>query len=95
MLESLPEGIGDLTSLQTLRICQCPKLESLPEGFGALTSLQTLDIYGCPILLKRYKKQIGEGWHKISHIPNLEGELFWQERRARYVKVTILLSTFN
>ena len=70
-LESLPKGIGALTSLQILRISRCPKLESLPEGFGALTSLQTLKIEGCPILLKRCKKQIGEDWHKISHIPNL------------------------
>ncbi|XP_065635041.1 disease resistance protein RGA2 [Quercus suber] len=74
-LESLPEGFGALTSLQTLYISNCPKLESLPEGFGALTTLQTLQIYGCPILLKRCKKQIGEDWHKISHIPNLKGEL--------------------
>ena len=78
-LESLPKGIGALTSLQILRICRCPKLESLPEGFGALTSLQTLKIIGCPILLKRCKKQIGEDWHKISHIPNLEGDLSQQE----------------
>ena len=78
-LESLPKGIGALTSLQKLRICHCPKLESLPEGFGALTSLQTLYIRGCPILLKRCKKQIGEDWHKISHIPNLVGDLSRQE----------------
>ena len=70
-LESLPEGIGALTSLQTLEIWSCYKLESLPEGFGALTSLQTLQILSCPILLNRCKKQIGEDWHKISHIPNL------------------------
>ena len=70
-LESLPEGIGALTSLQKLSIWDNPKLESLPEGIGALTSLQTLRIKNCPILLKRCKKQIGEDWHKISHIPNL------------------------
>ena len=75
----MPEGIGALTSLQTLYIWDCPKLESLPEGFGALTSLQTLDIRRCPILLKRCKKQIGEDWHKISHIPNLRGDLSRQE----------------
>ena len=79
--ESLPEGICALTSLQTLLIWDCPKLESLPEGFGALTSLQTLWIKGCPILLKRCKKQIGEDWHKISHIPNLKGDLSRQEEQ--------------
>ena len=78
-LIAIPEGICKLISLQSLRIWDCPKLESLPEGFGALTSLQTLDIRECPILLKRCKKQIGEDWHKISHIPNLEGQLSRQE----------------
>ncbi|XP_030962680.1 putative disease resistance protein RGA4 isoform X1 [Quercus lobata] len=78
-LESLPEGIGALTCLQKLDIWRCPKLESLPEGIGALTSLQALEIGGCPILLKRCKKQIGEDWHKISHIPNLYGDLSRQE----------------
>ena len=70
-LIAIPEWICKLISLQSLEIQSCPKLESLPEGIGALTSLQTLDIQHCPILLKRCKKQIGEDWHKISHIPNL------------------------
>nr|XP_023926426.1 putative disease resistance protein RGA1 [Quercus suber] len=78
-LIAIPEWICKLISLQSLEIWHCPKLESLPEGFGALTSLQTLDIRGCPILLKRCKKQIGEDWHKISHIPNLKGALSQQE----------------
>ena len=78
-LIAIPEWICKLISLQSLDIWDCPNLESLPEGFGALTSLQTLDIIGCPILLKRCKKQIGEDWHKISHIPNLEGQLSRQE----------------
>ena len=74
-LIAIPEWICKLISLQSLKIWDCPKLESLPEGIGALTSLQTLDIRECPILLKRCKKQIGEDWHKISHIPNLKGDL--------------------
>ena len=78
-LIAIPEWICKLISLQSLQITHCPKLESLPEGIGALTSLQTLDIFECPILLKRCKKQIGEDWHKISHIPNLEGQLSRQE----------------
>uniref|UniRef100_A0A7N2LA91 CC-NBS-LRR protein n=2 Tax=Quercus lobata TaxID=97700 RepID=A0A7N2LA91_QUELO len=71
-LIAIPEWICKLISLQSLVIWDCPNLKSLPEGIGALTSLQTLSIYRCPILLKRCKKQIGEDWHKISHIPNLE-----------------------
>ena len=74
-LIAIPEWICKLISLQSLKIGDCPNLESLPEGIGALTSLQTLDIRRCPILLKRCKKQIGEDWHKISHIPNLKGDL--------------------
>ena len=74
-LIAMPEWICKLISLQSLEIWYCPNLESLPEGIGALTSLQTLRIVGCPILLKRCKKQIGEDWHKISHIPNLKGDL--------------------
>ncbi|KAL4601289.1 hypothetical protein ACB092_11G261100 [Castanea dentata] len=70
-LIAIPEWICKLISLQSLEIWDCPKLESLPEGIGALTSLQTLRIGGCPILLNRCKKQIGEDWCKISHIPNL------------------------
>ena len=78
-LIAIPEWICKLISLQSLEIWGCPNLESLPEGIGALTSLQTLDIGRCPILRKRCKKQIGEDWHKISHIPNLAGDLSRQE----------------
>uniref|UniRef100_A0A7N2LBL1 CC-NBS-LRR protein n=1 Tax=Quercus lobata TaxID=97700 RepID=A0A7N2LBL1_QUELO len=78
-LIAIPEWICKLISLQTLDIWDCPNLESLPEGIGALTSLQTLQIGECPTLLKRCKKQIGEDWHKISHIPNLKGDLSRQE----------------
>ena len=74
-LIAILEWICKLISLQSHKFWDCPNLESLPEGLGALTSLQTLYIRGCPILLKRCKKQIGEDWHKISHIPNLEGDL--------------------
>ena len=70
-LIAIPEWICKLISLQSLEILICPKLESLPNGIRDLTSLQTLEIQACPILLKRCKKQIGEDWHKISHIPNL------------------------
>ncbi|KAK4591970.1 hypothetical protein RGQ29_016440 [Quercus rubra] len=78
-LESLPEGMGGLTSLQTLEIWYCPKLKSLPEGIKGLTSLNTLKINGCPILLKRCKRETGEDWPKIAHIPNLGGDLRQQQ----------------
>ncbi|KAL4601011.1 hypothetical protein ACB092_11G241200 [Castanea dentata] len=75
-LKSLPEAMQGLTSLQTLEIWDCPKLKSLPEGIQGLTSLNTLRIYDCPILLKRCKRETGKDWLKISHIPNLEGDLY-------------------
>nr|POE95648.1 disease resistance protein rga2 [Quercus suber] len=78
-LIAIPEWICKLISLQSLEIHHCTVLKSLPEGIRALPSLQTLEIIQCPILLKRCKKQIGEDWHKISHIPNLKGDLSQQE----------------
>ncbi|KAL4601014.1 hypothetical protein ACB092_11G241400 [Castanea dentata] len=78
-LKSLLEGIQGLTSLQTLKIWDCPKLKSLPEGIQGLTSLNILEIYDCPILLKRCKRETGEDWPKIAHIPNLEGDLRQQQ----------------
>ncbi|XP_050281908.1 disease resistance protein RGA2-like [Quercus robur] len=91
-LIAIPEWISKLISLQNLSISDCPKLESLPEGFGAL-NLQTLYIGGCPILQKRCKKQIGEDWHKISHIPNLKGDFIkfhlWIFNRVDVVKYLI------
>ncbi|XP_065627143.1 putative disease resistance protein RGA3 isoform X1 [Quercus suber] len=72
-LESLPEEwFKNLTSLKRLEIWSCPNLTSLPEGMSQLTSLQTLEIRGCPQLKQRCKKENGEDWDKISHIPNLE-----------------------
>ena len=78
-LPSLPEGMGGLTSLQTLHIWFCPNLKSLPEGIQGLTSLNTLEICYCPILLKRCKRETGEDWPKIAHIPNLEAHLRQQQ----------------
>ena len=78
-LKSLPEGMGGLTSLHTLDIWDCPKLKSLPEGIQGLTSLNTLKITSCPILLKRCKRETGEDWPKIAHIPNLKGEICQQQ----------------
>ncbi|KAM4097957.1 hypothetical protein ACJW30_07G041100 [Castanea mollissima] len=70
-LKSLPEGMSHLTSLQQLSIKHCPNLTSLPEGMSHLTSLQSLTIWGCPQLKQRCKKENGEDWDKISHIPYL------------------------
>ncbi|XP_042487931.1 putative disease resistance protein RGA3 isoform X2 [Macadamia integrifolia] len=69
---SLPEGLGQLTSLQILDIRTCYKIKSIPEGeLQHLTALQQLNIMRCPALRRRCQKEMGEDWSKISHIPNI------------------------
>ncbi|XP_054813801.1 putative disease resistance protein At3g14460 isoform X2 [Prosopis cineraria] len=61
-------GLLPLTSLQGLRIYNCPNLLCLPEE-GLSRSISYLVIDGnCPFLTQRYQKN-GQEWHKISHIP--------------------------
>ena len=67
-LVSLP-WIGILTSLQTLQIWSCPNLISLPQEIRNLTSLKELRIWRCPLLRQRCKRQIGEDWPIIAHVP--------------------------
>ncbi|KAJ6959779.1 hypothetical protein NC653_037976 [Populus alba x Populus x berolinensis] len=70
-LASLPNQIGYLTSLSSLEIVYCPNLESLPDGVRSLSNLSSLKIYKCPKLKKRCKKERGEDWPKIAHIPHI------------------------
>ncbi|XP_034680206.1 putative disease resistance protein RGA3 isoform X2 [Vitis riparia] len=70
-LETLPDWIGRLTSLSELRIKHCYNLTSLPEEMRSLRHLHTLEIYGCPYLYERCRKETGEDWPKISHIPEI------------------------
>ncbi|XP_049343229.1 putative disease resistance protein RGA1 [Solanum verrucosum] len=72
-LESLPEeGLEGLTSLTELSVEYCEMIKCLPEGLQHLTSLTSLTVTGCPELEKLYEKRIGEDWHKISRITNLD-----------------------
>jgi len=73
-LTSLPDCLCAMTSLQVLEIDNFPKLSSLPDSFQQLRNLQKLTIEFCPMLEKRCKREIGEDWHKIAHIPELELE---------------------
>jgi hypothetical protein len=60
-----------MPQLQELRIHKCPLLRVLPD-YVLAAPLQELYISGCPILRKRYgKEEMGEGWQKISHIPDI------------------------
>jgi len=71
-LTAVPDWIHNCKSLEVFEISRCSNLTSLPEGMGRLTSLQRLKIEYCPILLRRCKRDIGEDWAKISHIPELD-----------------------
>ncbi|CAN6561444.1 unnamed protein product [Malus baccata var. baccata] len=70
-LVSLPEEISNLTSLQHLAIRLCSNLASLPEGIRRLPNLNRLQIGFCPMLRERCKKETGEDWPKIAHIPSI------------------------
>ncbi|XP_034695239.1 putative disease resistance protein RGA4 [Vitis riparia] len=61
--------------LNVLITSDCPKLEGLPDHVLQRTPLQKLYIIDSPILERRYRKDIGEDRHKISHI--LEVKYSW------------------
>ncbi|KAF3639655.1 putative oxidation resistance protein 1-like isoform X1 [Capsicum annuum] len=70
---TIPEWIGDFIALNRLEIANCRMLTSFPEGLRSLTALQTLNIFWCSsILMKRCKKEVGEDWPKIVHIPTVD-----------------------
>ncbi|PNX78074.1 disease resistance protein [Trifolium pratense] len=60
-------GLLHLTSLQKLRIEECPKLENM-EGERLPASLIQLEIVGCPLLEERCRMKHPQIWPKISHI---------------------------
>ena len=58
-LTSLPESVGECTSLQTLNLGECTGLVSLPERLGELQTLQTLSLEGCTGLVS-LPERLGE-----------------------------------
>ncbi|KAG9441690.1 hypothetical protein H6P81_017544 [Aristolochia fimbriata] len=73
----------NLASLQSLELRSCPKLASLPEK-GLPRSLRSCKVDWCPLLTERCKKEAGEDWHKIAHIPEVSIEYCLDQR----IKVT-------
>jgi hypothetical protein len=73
-LKTLPECLTRMTRLKRLQIFDCPQLLSLPSDLHRLTFLENLIIYDCPKLFQKYQPQLGEYWHKIAHINNIEVE---------------------
>lgn len=65
------DNITIMPQLKTLKISNCSKLKSVPDQLLRSTTLEELWISQCPILEERFKKDTGEDWSNISHIPNI------------------------
>ncbi|KAH7863506.1 hypothetical protein Vadar_018352 [Vaccinium darrowii] len=76
----IKSGLQLLGSLKYMEIKQCPQLKSLPEG-RLPTSLFVLRITDCPLMKPHCKKEEGEDWHKIAHVPVIimDGEAFFDQ----------------
>ncbi|KAM6576128.1 hypothetical protein CsatB_027965 [Cannabis sativa] len=77
-LASLPDWLGNLTTLKELGIKGCWDLECIPMSMQRLTNLKKLSIVQCPKLEQRCEKEVGEDWHKISHIPHVNIRSYWR-----------------
>ena len=93
-LVSLP-WIGILTSLQTLQIWSCRNLTPLPQEIRNLTSLKELSIQWCPLLGQRCKRQIGEDWPIIAHIPSVYVD--WENQKEETISsgMHLIYLSFN
>ncbi|KAL9448628.1 hypothetical protein AB3S75_016001 [Citrus x aurantiifolia] len=70
-LERLSSSIVDLQNLTELRLYGCPKLKYFPEK-GLPSSLLQLEIGGCPLIEEKCKKDGGQYWDLLTHIPCVE-----------------------
>ena len=73
VMETLPEWLGNLSSLQFLLVFRCKNLMYFPpvQAMRRLTKLELLRIIKCPKLEERCAKGSGAEWYKISHIPDV------------------------
>ncbi|KAK8694447.1 hypothetical protein V6N13_071999 [Hibiscus sabdariffa] len=70
-LTTVPNHIEHLTSLSELTFSFCHNLMSLNQSLKSLATLKELTIWGCPHLENRCKKEGGEDWPYIAHIPSI------------------------
>ncbi|PRQ38460.1 putative leucine-rich repeat domain, L domain-containing protein [Rosa chinensis] len=73
-VEALPEWLGNLAFLWILIISGYENLKYLPslKTMQRLTKLEVLRIFGCPLLKERCRKDSGEEWPKVFHIPTFQ-----------------------
>ncbi|KAJ4832874.1 hypothetical protein Tsubulata_043546, partial [Turnera subulata] len=72
-IEVLPEWLGNLSSLEDIKIRNCKNLKHLPSSAAmhCLSKLKRLWIFRCPILGENCAMETGSEWSKICHIPNI------------------------
>jgi len=83
-LTQLPESIGFMSHLRTLKLADCRKLRELPSSISQLALLHTINLQGCGAI-KRIPDSIVEmkslrflqlgGCHKLEVLPPLLGSL--------------------
>ncbi|KAL9451901.1 hypothetical protein AB3S75_013476 [Citrus x aurantiifolia] len=69
-LERLSSSIVDLQNLTYLYLQYCPKLKYFPEK-GLPSSLLQLNIYDCPLIAEKCRKDGGQYWDLLTHIPSV------------------------
>ncbi|KOM34163.1 hypothetical protein LR48_Vigan02g031300 [Vigna angularis] len=80
-LEELPDWLPTLNCLQRLSVLYCPNLLSLPHNMPHLTNLKVINVTGSFELWKRYRPEIGQDWHNISHV-----NLVWDDYQSENEK---------
>ncbi|KDO37797.1 hypothetical protein CISIN_1g048826mg [Citrus sinensis] len=77
-LERLSSSIVDLQNLTSLYLLDCPKLRYFPEK-GLPSSLLQLHIYRCPLIEEKCRKDGGQYWDLLTHIPyaRIAGKIFY------------------
>ncbi|KAL9448687.1 hypothetical protein AB3S75_016058 [Citrus x aurantiifolia] len=75
-LERLSSSIVDLQNLTSLHLWDCPKLKYFPEK-GLPSSLWQLWIWGCPLIAEKCRKDGGQYWDLLTHIPYVSIANIW------------------